>query len=185
MQHDDLSSDNNLGHEGELELRKRYPSKYNWDESSLKMMMREEISASYASFIEAQPFFFIATSSDQGHCDASFRGREYGSDGNPLFACKVLSAKSLVFPDFSGNGLYNSLGNIFINPHIGMIFIDFERQYRIRLNGKAAIRKPSVTEETWWPRAQAIVEVTPEQVYGNCRARIPRMNFVEGSDSTF
>ncbi|WP_068081570.1 pyridoxamine 5'-phosphate oxidase family protein [Polycladidibacter stylochi] len=175
MQSDDLVPDNNMGHAGEIALRKRYPGTIQWDEERLAKMMRQEISQSHASFIEAQPFFFIATASAQGHCDASFRGSEVGPDGTPGLACKVLSSTKLVFPDYSGNGLYNSLGNIASNPHIGMIFIDFTKQTRIRLNGTASIRDVEELEKAMWPNAQAIVEVIPEQVYGNCRARIPKM----------
>jgi hypothetical protein len=44
-----------------------------------------------------------------------------------------------MLPDFSGNVLYNSPGNIRANPHIGMLFMDFERQCRTRLNGITTI----------------------------------------------
>lgn len=181
---DDPNRGTFLGHPGELELRAELPSRYRWDEHNLSLMMRPDMPAGFARFIEAQPFFFIATSDASGHCDASFRGRDYGATG-PLPALKVLDAKTLVFPDFPGNGLYNSLGNIRVNPHVGMLFMDFERQRRVRLNGRAEIRAPKETERRTWPAAQAVVEVTVEQAYGNCSARIPRMKMVEESDAPF
>lgn len=184
MKQDRHPPDSPLGHRGELELRAELPSRYKWDETNLPRMMRPTLSASFARFIESQPFFFIATSNAEGHCDASFRGRDYDASG-PLPALQAIDERTLIFPDFPGNGLYNSLGNIRVNPHIGMLFMDFERQRRVRLNGRAAMRAPSPRERSLWPGAQAIVEVTVEQAFGNCNARIPRMRTIPESDAPF
>jgi len=174
--------DSPLGHAGELEMRRRFPSRYDWDEGNLLSMMSPFIPVSLARFVEAQPFFFIATASADGHCDASFRGREYDASGNPLPALRVIDKRQLIFPDYSGNGLYNSLGNILSNPHIGLLFMDFARQRRARINGIAAIVEANDEITEVWPMAQGAVLVTVEQAYGNCSARIPRMDMVEGSD---
>lgn len=179
------TADRPLGHAGELEMREKLPSPYHWSDASLTAMMQPRISPSLARFIEAQGFFFIATANRDGHCDCSFRGREYSLAGQPLPALKVLDAHRLIFPDFSGNGLYNSLGNIRVNPHIGMLFMDFERQRRARLNGIATIILPDPQTTGIWPMAQACVEVRVEQAYGNCPARIPRMQIHEGSDMAY
>lgn len=177
-----MSTENPLGHDGELQMRRTFASRYQWDEADLRQMMRPSISPGLASFIEAQPFFFIATADAEGHCDASFRGREYTAGGIPLPAAKVLDEGRLMFPDFPGNGLYNSLGNITVNPQIGMLFIDFTRQRRARVNGKAEIIPATPDVKAVWPLAQAVVMVTVEQAYGNCPARIPRLTMVEESD---
>ncbi|HRP78994.1 MAG TPA: pyridoxamine 5'-phosphate oxidase family protein [Aquamicrobium sp.] len=180
-----LAPDNPLGHEGEIEMRSRFPSRYRWNEHNLPAMMSPAMPVSLARFIEAQPFFFIATASADGHCDSSFRGREYDISGNPLPALRVIDAHRLIFPDYAGNGLYNSLGNILTNPRIGMLFVDFQRQRRARVNGLAEIVQAGGEICGVWPHAQAAVLVTVEQAYGNCPARIPRMNMVEGSDAAF
>lgn len=177
----DFIPDNALGHSGELEMRERFPSRYHWHEGNLRAMMRPEISTSLARFIEDQAMFFIATSDDEGHCDSSFRGQEHDASGQPLPAVRVVDPYCLVFPDYSGNGLYNSLGNILVNPHIGMLFIDFENQRRARVNGKARIERANAETRSVWPLAQAVVVVTVEQAYGNCQARIPKMRY-ETSD---
>jgi hypothetical protein len=88
-----------------------------------------------------------------------------------------LDAKTLVFPDFSGNKLYNSLGNILVNPHIGMLFVDFQNRSRARVNGAAKIIEDKRAYEDIWPTAQRYVRVAVQQAYPNCRARIPKMNF--------
>lgn len=184
---DDLGAvpDRALGHDGELDMRERFPGPYHWNETNLAAMMQPRISPALARFIEAQPFFFIATANRDGHCDCSFRGREYSLAGRPLPALKVLDAQKLIFPDFSGNGLYNSLGNIRVNPHIGMLFMDFEHQRRARLNGIATIALPDPQAAALWPTAQVCIEVRVEQAYGNCPARIPRMQIHQDSDMAF
>lgn len=181
----DSIGQNPLTHAGELEMRRRFPGAAHWDEGKLSALMRRGISPSMARFLEAQSFFFIATADHHGRCDCSFRGREYTVSGRPLPALKVLDAGRLIFPDFSGNGLYNSLGNIQVNPQIGMLFVDFDRQRRARVNGAAAIHRPDASVAALWPMAQAYVEVRVEQAYGNCAARIPRMQIHEGSDMVF
>lgn len=171
-------------HKGEIEMRAALPSRYHWDDDSLAAMMRAELSPAMARFIASQPFFFIATSDHRGHCDASFRGRDYSASG-PLPALIVADARRIIFPDFPGNGLYNSLGNIRVNSQIGLLFIDFERQRRARVNGAATVRKLQPDEAAIWPAAQAVVEVEIAQAYGNCSARIPRLRMVPESDAPF
>ena len=146
-------------------------------------MIRDRLPPAWAAFLEAQAFFFIATANDQGECDCSFRGREFNSSGQPYPLLKVVNAKSLVFPDFSGNKLYNSLGNILVNPYIGMLFVDFQSRSRARVNGAAEVIENSRIYEHIWPMAQRYVQVTVQQAYPNCRARIPKMSFAPLSDS--
>lgn len=183
MNHDPLTPvrrpmpkpDSILGHPGELALRERFPSMYHWDERSLAVMMKPFIPMAMARLLESLPFFFISTANADGHCDCSFRGQELDASGRPLPIASVIDEKHLAFPDFPGNGLYNSLGNILTNPHIGMLFMDFERQRRFRVNGVATIAEADDQIRAIWPTAQAAVIVTVEQAYGNCQARIPRL----------
>lgn len=174
-----LESDSPLHHEGEAEMRKRFPNSNEWDEYNLPQMMRPTLSPALAKFISSQPFFFIATANQHGHCDASFRGSELNDAGEPLPALIVLDERSLIFPDFSGNGLYNSLGNMTINPHIGMLFVDFSRQMRARVNGKTSLLAVDDDILNIWPTAQATIHVAIEQAYGNCPARIPKMTLTK------
>ncbi|MGO3858235.1 MAG: pyridoxamine 5'-phosphate oxidase family protein [Neisseriaceae bacterium] len=170
-----LIIDSPLNHTGETEMRRRFPSSYEWDEHNLPQMMRPTLTAALARFISQQPFFFIATANQHGHCDASFRGSASNDQGEPLPALIVLDERSLIFPDFSGNGLYNSLGNMATNPHIGMLFVDFGRQRRARVNGKTTLLAIDDEILSVWPTAQSIIHVDIEQAYGNCPARIPKL----------
>lgn len=172
-------------HDGEVEMAKRYPNPiYQWDASNVGQMIRTHISVRLGEYLAGLPFFFIATSNKDGHCDASFRGREVDVLG-PRPLVWVPDPKTIIFPDFSGNGLYNSLGNIYQNPHIGMLFMDFERQSRLRINGGAEVFDADDTIVSVWPKAQAYVKVSIQQAYGNCQARIPRMILDAGSVDPF
>lgn len=162
-------------HAGELEMRERYSNPLNLDDAKLSKLIDDHVNSSMAGFIEKQPFFFIATASDTGACDANFRAREVSDSGRAQPLLLLKDSKTLLFPDFLGNGFYNSLGNIQLNPHIGMLFIDFQDQRRARINGKATVNDPTDESREIWPNAQAIVHVQITEVYNNCAARIPKL----------
>lgn len=167
-----------LLHEGEKEAQKRFGAEGFWDVNNLNAMLHDTIAPNLAMFIEDLPFFFIATANSEGECDCSFRGREHDASGQPYSLVKVIDKKTLVFPDYQGNKLYNSLGNIIVNGHIGVLFIDFQSSTRARVNGRAEIIEDKSVYSDIWPLAQRYIKVTAEQVYGNCKARIPKMNIV-------
>jgi uncharacterized protein len=66
-----------------------------------------------------------------------------------------------------------------------MLFIDFENRRRVRINGRATIIDDQTAYAKLWPLARRYVGVSVEQVYGNCRARIPRMRLLPPADSEF
>jgi len=74
------------------------------------------------------PLFFIATANAQGECDCSFKG------GGPNLV-RMTDGKHLAFPDFDGNNVFMTLGNILDSPHVGILFIDFQDGARLRANG--------------------------------------------------
>lgn len=120
-----------------------------------------------SAFIAAQSFFFLATADSDGRPDCSFKG------GPPGFA-KVTAPDRLLFPDYDGNGMFRSLGNITANPHVGLLFIAMgTRPWRIRVNGTAKIFEDH-PELAGTPGAQLIVEVTPTDIFPNCGRYIPQ-----------
>ena len=159
-----------LLHAGEIEAQARFGSGGRWTQARLGRFYRRAIDEETALWLESLPFCFIATADADGRCDCSFRGRESG----PLV--RVEHPGSLLLPDYAGNRIYNSLGNLLVNPHIGMLFIDFAAQSRLRVNGSAEIIEADAVMREWWPRVERAVRVTVKQVYGNCRQRIPRMS---------
>jgi len=172
-------------HPGELEAHRRFGVDGFWDAHSLDAMFRDTIPPAVAVFIESLPFFFLATANSEGACDCSFRGREHDVSGRPYPLLKVVDEKTIVFPDYSGNRLFNSLGNIIVNGQAGLLFIDFQSRTRVRVNGAAEIIDERSAYSGIWPLAQRYVRITAEQVYRNCKSRIPRMNLVPPTDSEF
>ncbi|MBD1925839.1 pyridoxamine 5'-phosphate oxidase family protein [Trichocoleus sp. FACHB-90] len=93
---------------------------------------RQTLSEEQQQKIAQVDTFFIASFHPDAGADASHRG------GNPGFV-KVLSANKLVFPDYSGNNMFQTLGNISLNPNTGLLFVDFERGNTLQLTGKAKV----------------------------------------------
>ena len=124
-------------------------------------------------FIQRCAMFFIATADADGRPDCSYKG------GLPGFVC-VLDDRTLAIPDYDGNGMYRTWGNVLVNPHIGLLFLDFEQPKRIRVNGTAQLIEgdPLVAE---CPGAVFIVRVTAEQIFPNCPRYIHKMQLVEHS----
>ncbi len=172
-------------HAGERLAHQRFGVEKLWQHHDFNALFKPTISTGMASFVESLPFFFIATANQYGACDCSFRGRDFDSSGGAYDLLKVYDAKTLIFPDYSGNNFFNSLGNILVNGQIGMLFVDFEHRLRARINGRANIIEDRATFAKRWPLAHRYVQVSVEQVYGNCQSRIPRMKLMQASDSFF
>lgn len=124
-------------------------------------------------FIQRCAMFFIATADADGRPDCSYKG------GLPGFV-RVLDDRTLAIPDYDGNGMYRTWGNVLVNPHIGLLFLDFEQPKRIRVNGTAQLIEgdPLLAE---CPGAVFIVRVTAEQIFPNCPRYIHKMQLVEHS----
>ena len=124
-------------------------------------------------FIHSCSMFFLATADAQGRPDCSYKG------GMPGFV-RILDDCTLAFPDYDGNGMFRSLGNILVNPHVGLLFVNFEQPDRLRVNGVASLHKDSgmVSE---FSGAQLVVEVKVERIFPNCPRYIHKMHMVDYS----
>jgi predicted pyridoxine 5'-phosphate oxidase superfamily flavin-nucleotide-binding protein len=136
-------------------------------------LYREQITPDDRAFIERLNMFFLATADRVGRPNCSYKG------GDPGFV-RVIDEQNLVFPNYDGNGMYISMGNTLENPHVGLLFIDFENGKRLRLNGTARI-EPANSIEPNYPEAQFVVRVHVRQVFPNCPRYIHKMQLVERS----
>lgn len=127
----------------------------------------------HKAFIERREMFFIATASDDGWPEASYKG------GAPGFV-RVLDEHTLAFPVYNGNGMFLSAGNLSVNPRVGMLFIDWATGTRLRLSGEASVDPDDPLIATY-PGAQFVVRVRPREVFANCRRYVHRMRLVERS----
>jgi hypothetical protein len=136
-------------------------------------LFHEHITPDDRAFIERMDMFFLATADSEGKPNCSYKG------GDPGFV-RVLDPQTLAFPNYDGNGMFLSMGNTIENPEVGMLFIDFERQKRMRLNGTARI-EPASSIDPAYPEAQFVVKVKVRQVFPNCPRYIHKMQLVERS----
>jgi uncharacterized protein len=136
-------------------------------------LFREQITDDDRAFIERMDLFFLATADAAGRPNCSYKG------GDPGFV-RVIDTRTLVFPNYDGNGMYISMGNTMENPHVGLLFIDFENQKRLRLNGLAEMVAASSVDPPY-PEAQFVVKVSVRQVFPNCPRYIHKMQRIERS----
>ncbi len=126
------------------------------------------------AFIERCSMLFIATADAEGRPDCSYKG------GLPGFV-RVLDDRTIAIPDYDGNGMYRTWGNVLANPHVGLLFLDFAESRRIRVNGTAQLGEgdPLLAD---CPGAVFIVRVTATQIFPNCPRYMHKMQLVEHSE---
>jgi uncharacterized protein len=160
-------------HAGQRELQDRFGSRALADRL-LEHTHRTQFSDDDRRFVESATFFFLATADGNGRPDCSFKG-------GPAGFVRIVAPDVLAFPDYDGNGMFRSLGNLRVNPHIGLLFIRTgEKRGRLRVNGRAEISfdDPAMTDI---PGAQALVRVRAEHIFPNCPRYIPHLEVREES----
>ena len=160
-------------HSGNRALQDRFGSRALADRL-VEKTHRTQFTDDDKAFIEGVSFFFLATADAEGRPDCSFKG------GAPGFV-RVVAPNQLVFPDYDGNGMFKSLGNLGINPHVGLLFMRVgEKRGRLRVNGRAELSfdSPAMADLSG---AQALVRVTAEHIFPNCPRYIPQLAVVEDS----
>ena len=121
-----------LYHEGNRALQDEFDSRRLADRLEEKLS-RAAFRDDDKKFVESCSYFFIATADSAGRPDCSFKG------GAPGFV-RVTGPSELAFPDYDGNGMFKSLGNLAVNPHVGLLFIAMHGSpKRLRINGEARI----------------------------------------------
>lgn len=152
-------------HSGQRDLQDRFNSRALADRLE-ERVRRDRFTDGDKRFIESLSFFFIATADAEGRPDCSYKG------GDPGFV-RVSAPDLLVFPDYDGNGMFRSLGNIAVNPGVGLLFLGLGDQgVRLRVNGRARLILEG-EQLAAWPGAQALVEVVPRDIFPNCGRYIP------------
>jgi predicted pyridoxine 5'-phosphate oxidase superfamily flavin-nucleotide-binding protein len=152
-------------HSGNRELQEHFDSTRLADRL-VERLWHDRFKDDDKAFIEGVGFFFLATADAAGRPDCSFKG------GPPGFV-KVPAPDLLVYPDYDGNGMFKSMGNIKVNPHVGLLFMLMgEKPKRLRVNGRASVHvdDPMMAD---LPGAQIIVRIVPEHIFPNCPRYIP------------
>jgi uncharacterized protein len=125
------------------------------------------------AFIESRDMFWLATVDHEGRPTVSYKG------GAPGFV-RVLDPGTLAFPSYDGNGMFYSMGNIATSRAVGMLFMDLERPFRLRVQGEATVRAddPLLAE---LPGAQLVVRVAVTHIFQNCPRYVHRHARVHAS----
>jgi len=159
-------------HDGHRLLQDRFDTRRLADRID-ERLVDDTIDADDKAFIENLDMFFLATADEQGRPNCSYKG------GEPGFV-RVLGEHTVAFPNYDGNGMYLSSGNVLVNHNVGMLFIDFERGRRLRLNGVASIDEHDELMGHY-PEAQFVVRVRAHEVFPNCPRYIHKYRLVERS----
>jgi len=138
----------------------------------------DHVNEQMRDFIAQRDLMFVSTADADGNCDATLRAGRVGF-------VRVLDEKTLLYPEYRGNGVMASLGNMTENAHIGLLFVDFTGT-RVGLHVNGAVRllhDPSAYDDDE-PLAHAnlkgqsplehCVEVTVHEAYIHCSKHIPR-----------
>jgi predicted pyridoxine 5'-phosphate oxidase superfamily flavin-nucleotide-binding protein len=157
---------------GSRELQDRFDTRRLADRLA-QVKVHHTFTADDRAFIERMDMFFLATADAAGQPTCSYKG------GDPGFV-RVVNDTTLAFPNYDGNGMYLSMGNLAINSAVGLLFIDFERQRRMRVDGSAAIVSDDELLAVY-PEAQFVVRVTARHIYPNCPRYIHHYQLVQRS----
>lgn len=136
----------------------------------------------FGGFIASRDFFFLATVDGTGMPTVSYKG---GAPG----LVRVVDPQTLAFPNYDGNGMFLSVGNIDESHKIGMLFIDLETPNRVRVQATASV---SADDELLaeWPGATLVVRAQVEAVFHNCgryihqHERVSASQYVPDADGT-
>jgi predicted pyridoxine 5'-phosphate oxidase superfamily flavin-nucleotide-binding protein len=153
-------------------LQDRFDTRRLADNTEARVVLTE-IPPEHKAFIESRDMFFLSTIDHQGRPTVSYKG------GDPGFV-RVLDNKTVAFPCYDGNGMFYSMGNLLGNQQVGMLFIDFEKPHRLRLQGIAGVSD----DDPLWPEyaeAQLIVRVTVTEIFRNCPRYVHHYKKIEPS----
>ena len=176
------------GSSGEHVLQKRYGVEKRAN-SFYENQVLDFLNPAMRQFIAEQEMVFIATADSLGECDCSLRA------GLPGFV-RVVDDKTLIYPEYKGNGVMASLGNISENPNIGLFFADFFRStVGLHINGSSEIIESVELMEhinssgeivrdleiTGGRKPERWVTVHVEEAYIHCSKHIPlnRWNYAQ------
>lgn len=138
-----------------------------------KTVVHDMLTVEERAYIAARDMFFLATVDARGNVNCSYRG------GEPGFV-RAVDEHTIVFPNYDGNGMYLSMGNVLEAREVGILFIDFENRNRLRFNGTASIDLDDPLKSEF-PEAQFVVRVKAREIFANCPRYVHKMVVVEHS----
>lgn len=166
-------TESRLYHEGSRQLQDRFDTRRIADRLE-RVDLHQVFTDAERQMIESAPMFFLSTLDADGFPDVSYKG------GLPGFA-RVVGPSTLAFPNYDGNGMYKSLGNVLAHPEVGLLFVRWDdAPKKLRIQGRASLHydDPLLSD---LPGAQLIVRVEAERIFDNCPRYLHRMVLEEHS----
>ena len=136
-------------------------------------VVSEELLDRQAEFIHSRNMFYLSTIDELGYPSCSYKGGDLGF-------VRVIDSGTVVFPNYDGNGMFMSMGNIQAKAKVGLLFIDFETPQRLRLRGEASLLREGPMLDSY-PGANLVVEISVNHVWVNCPRYVHRMQPLEQS----
>jgi len=162
-----------LYHEGQRSLQDRFDSRRLADRIE-SVLCLDALGPDERAFLEGLDMFFLATADARGRPTCSYKG------GDPGFV-RALDEGTLAFPLYDGNGMFLSAGNVLVNPEVGLLFVDFARGRRLRVEGTATVDAEDPLCSAW-PGARLVMRVRVRHAYPNCTRYIHRMRTEQRSE---
>lgn len=165
-------ADSQMYHEGMRQLQDARETRPLADRLE-QVIVRSAFTDEDRAFIERCSMFFIATADDQAQPDCSYKG------GLPGFV-RVLDKHTLAIPDYDGNGMYRTWGNVLVNSKVGLLFVDFQNPKRLRVNGTATVSVDDPLRAEY-DGSVFIIRITATRIFPNCPRYLHPMQLVEHS----
>jgi uncharacterized protein len=158
--------------ESQKQIQAQFDSRVLAD-SVAEAIVSDDIDERHRGFIESRDFFFLSTVNSDGCPTVSYKG---GAPG----IVTVIDSRTIAFPNYDGNGMFLSMGNIADTAKIGLLFIDFETPNRVRVQATATVSEedPLIGR---YPGANLIVRASIDKVFINCARYIHKHTKIESS----
>ena len=145
-------------------------------------IVRDELEDIHTDYINTRDYFFLSTVDADGMPTVSYKGGAVGF-------CKVMGPNRIVFPNYDGNGMWLSMGNIDEAAKVGLLFMDMVTPWRVRVQGGATIsRDPDLMAH--FPGCNMVVDVAVTFVFQNCsryihkHTRVAQSPYVPAEDGS-
>jgi uncharacterized protein len=136
-------------------------------------IVHSEVQETERAFIESRDMFFLATVDAGGQPTCSYKGGDAGF-------VKVVDPTTIAFPCYDGNGMFLSMGNITTTARVGLLFIDFEKPHRLRVQGSASVAEQDPLL-VGYPGADLVVRVAISRIFVNCSRYVHQYQRVKPS----
>jgi predicted pyridoxine 5'-phosphate oxidase superfamily flavin-nucleotide-binding protein len=165
------------GSAGEHQLQQRYGTAER-AERFYREQALDHLNERMREFVCRQEMMFVATADGDGECDCTFRA-------GPAGFVRVLDPRRIAWPEYRGNGVLASLGNLAENPFVGLLFVDFFHAVMgLHVNGHATIVEDAAiraahpclpVDPVPGRRPERWVSLRVDEAYVHCAKHIPRL----------